>query len=150
MEHKELFAVIIAAFGVIALIGLLTIVRGGKKEPADDAGTQAQTTPIVLTTAKTDIWDVLHDQQNTTTTPAETDENGSAVTTMTGEDGTPVTDETGTSPEGDLPADSGAEPAETAEGETLPADTAPAQTAAESTAPVTEAQPGFTIVVAPN
>ena len=142
MEHKELFAVIIAAFGVMALIGLLTIVRGGNKDPQDDAGTQTQTTPIVLTTAQTDIWDVLHEQQNTTTTPAETDANGSAVTTVTDENGAPVTDATGTTAEGGMPAESGAQPAETAAGETIPA-----QTEAESTAPVTETQPGFTIVV---
>lgn len=149
MDHKEVFAVIIAAFGVIILIAVLNMARSATKKPEDSETVPAQTTPIVLTTAKTDIWDVLHNQNTTTTEAAETDENGSAVTTV----------------EGTAPADGSELPAETQPGETLPADggTQPADTqateltlsaitAAPETAPaVTEAtQPGYTIIVAPH
>lgn len=151
MEHREVLAIIIAAFGVIALIGLMSIVRGVKKEPDETTTTQMQTTPVVLTQAQTDIWDVLNNQLSTTTTSTEqTDANGSAVTAVTGADGSAVTMAPGESMV-DVsvtnPAESGTLP-----GETIPADTAmntavPAETATMTTEAVQNTNPGFTIIV---
>lgn len=135
MEHKDIFALIIAAFGVIVLIGVLGMARGSKAEQEESA--PLLTTAVEITSPKTDIWDVLHNQQTTTTEAVMTDESGQTI----------ITDTTGTG----LPNESGIVTAETMPGETLPEQTTLSETVpAETVASTAATQPGFTIVVAPN
>lgn len=108
MEHKDILAVVLAAFLVIVVIGVIGTVRSSEdgKEPAEDSVVVTERPPLM---EQTDIWDVIHDQQAAmTTTEAEgestdvtepvivTDEEGNAVTD---EEGNPVTEPTEAEPE---------------------------------------------------
>ena len=101
MEHKEIFAVVIAACAVMMLIGIMSMAHNRKNEEHPEPQIENPNTGVVITTAATDIWDVLHNQQTTTTT-AVTDENGQPLPdesgmpaeTATDALGNPVTDTT--------------------------------------------------------
>ncbi|MBQ9907289.1 MAG: hypothetical protein IJM46_11015 [Oscillospiraceae bacterium] len=94
MESKEILAVILAALGIILLIGILSMVTK-KNEMTEESSVPAvtevtQPDPVYF---ETDIWDVIREQNATTAATEETLEDGTPVTT--GSDG-----ETGTLPEG--------------------------------------------------
>ena len=69
MEHKEIFAVILAALGIILVIGILSMVT--KKPSTTEQSSAPEITeapgpePVYI---ETDIWDVLRDQNSTTVT----------------------------------------------------------------------------------
>ena len=67
MEHKEVFAVIIAAAIVIIVIGVLSMIRG------DQQTDETESQPAVITQApaavqQTDVWDMIREQQAVITT----------------------------------------------------------------------------------
>ena len=89
METKEILALVLAAFGIILVIGILSMITKKndttKEDSVPDITQVTQPEPVYL---ETDIWDVLNNQLFTTTTSTEqTDANGSAVTAVTGADG---------------------------------------------------------------
>jgi hypothetical protein len=92
METKEILALVLAAFGIILVIGILSMItnkNGTTKEDSAPEITQAtQPDPVYL---ETDIWDLIREQNQTTVTTDETTEAGGS-----GESG----EETGTLPEG--------------------------------------------------
>lgn len=103
MESKEILAVILAALGIILLIGILSMVTK-KNEMTEESSVPAvtevtQPDPVYF---ETDIWDVIREQNATTAATEETLEDGTPVTT--GSDG-----ETGTLPEGAETLPEGAE-----------------------------------------
>ncbi len=83
MERKEIYTVVIAALGIILVIGLLSLFT------KPDSKTQQNSMPAVTgataqqsNASQTDIWDYLR-EQNTTTVTTETTAIESAVTTDT-------------------------------------------------------------------
>lgn len=96
MEHREIFAVILAAALVIIVIGVLGMVRSssGNREDSEEFAITTERPPI---TEKTSLWDMIHDQQAAMTT-TETETETTTVTEsviVTDEEGNAVTDEDG-------------------------------------------------------
>lgn len=136
MERKEILAVILAAAVIIIVIGVLGMVRGNTEDSSVPDFDPSLLTEAPAVTEKTDIWDVIRDQQAamTSTEPeavvtdavvtddagdAVTDENGIVLTEAPAETATPGEAESDTEPiMQDVIID-----------EVVPADDVPAQTA---------------------
>ena len=92
METKEILALVLAAFGIILVIGILSMITKKNDTTKEDSVPEitqvTQQEPVFI---ETDIWDVLREQNQTTVTTEET-----AEAEGTGESG----EETGTLPEG--------------------------------------------------
>ena len=82
METKEILAVILAAFGIILVIGILSMITkkgaAGSEDSVPEITEVTSQEPVYL---ETDIWDMLREQNTTTATTEETtDVEGSDVT----------------------------------------------------------------------
>lgn len=92
METKEILALVLAAFGIILVIGILSMITKKNDTTKEDSVPEitqvTQQEPVYI---ETDIWDVLREQNQTTVATEET-----AEAEGTGESG----EETGTLPEG--------------------------------------------------
>lgn len=92
METKEILALVLAAFGIILVIGILSMITKKNDTTKEDSVPEitqvTQQDPVYI---ETDIWDVLREQNQTTAATEET-----AEAEGTGESGA----ETGTLPEG--------------------------------------------------
>lgn len=119
MESKEIFAVILAALGIIIVISILSMVtkngRSGEQSSEPEITQLTQQEPVYL---ETDIWDVLREQNTTTAVTEETLPEGTDVTAAA--EGTTDTDvplvtgdmtaigmpqvEVGSTPDGETPA----------------------------------------------
>lgn len=71
MESKEIYTVLLAALGIILVIGILSLVT------KSDSDTQQDSMPAITNATqqnsniqKTDIWDLLREQNTTTATTA--------------------------------------------------------------------------------
>lgn len=92
METKEILALVLAAFGIILVIGILSMITKKNDTTKEDSVPEitqvTQQDPVYI---ETDIWDVLREQNQTTVATEET-----AEAEGTEESGA----ETGTLPEG--------------------------------------------------
>ena len=71
MERKEILAVILAAAIIIIVIGVLSMIGDGKTPDKPEDSVLAETEQAIPP-AKTDVWDVLREQQEALTTTTET------------------------------------------------------------------------------
>jgi len=95
MEKQEIMALILAVIGICILTGIVKLVRG-----EEDEGSSFE--PPVVTTAvlttKTDYWDYLHEQQETTTETTATMISGEDGAGTLNQDESIPTDETAAAP----------------------------------------------------
>ena len=69
MEKREIYTIVLAVLCVFILIALVSLIRGDQKGSSSEVSEPAVSS-IVLTT-KTDYWDYLREQQETTTTATD-------------------------------------------------------------------------------
>ncbi|MDD5946899.1 MAG: hypothetical protein PUC41_03770 [Oscillospiraceae bacterium] len=92
MERKVIIGMLVSILAVVGVIFCAKRITGEDTPPTS----QTDPPPSIATSATTtDFWDYLHGQTETTTTTAETDENGDPVmtTAATDENGNPITTE---------------------------------------------------------
>lgn len=82
MEKREIMAVILAVIGICIVIGVVNMFRG--KNSQDSSSDSLPAVSDVVLTRKTDYWDYLREQQETTTATQITEMTGDVTGDVTG------------------------------------------------------------------
>lgn len=137
MEHKEIFAVVIAVIAVFVVIGVLSALRN--KTAQDPASSQpAATTTVVIPARTTSYWDYLREQE----AKSQTEATGTDVTgESTGTEATGETDVTGE------PDQTGETEGTEVTGDVVVTESGSGQQEITTTATTANPAPGYTLVL---